>query len=119
MSETADKELEKMFFGKELDGLSKKEKEELDKSLQKSYEELEKEFRELEHLRIQAAKEALEDGQIVIDTKSNARDAIDRHSSIIYAVKNNTISNASEVLKKRDGFVSKYVEKLAKKDGYL
>ena len=61
MVETVSKELEKMLFGKELEGLSKEEKEELEKSLQESYEELEKSFQELEHIKIQAAKEALND----------------------------------------------------------
>jgi len=55
----------------------------------------------------------------MIDTKSNAKKAIDRYIDMIEGLKNNKIKNADKVLKKRDGFVSKYVEKLAKKEGYL
>jgi len=55
----------------------------------------------------------------MIDTKSNAKKAIDRYVNMIKVLKNNKIKNANEVLKKRDGFVSKYVEELAKKEGYL
>jgi len=61
MEETVGKELEIMLFGKELPDLSQKEKEEIEKSLQKSYEKLEKEFEELERIKIQSAKEAMKD----------------------------------------------------------
>jgi len=36
---------------------------------------------------------------------------------MINGLKNNKIKNTDKVLKKRDGFVSKYMEKLAKKEG--
>jgi len=55
----------------------------------------------------------------MIDTKNKAKEAIDRYVNMIKVLKNNKIKNASKVLKKRDGFVSKYVEELAKKEGYL
>ena len=61
MEETVGKELEIMLFGKELPDLSQKEKEEIEKSLQKSYEKLEKEFEELERIKIQSAKEVMKD----------------------------------------------------------
>jgi len=55
----------------------------------------------------------------MIDIKSSAKRAIKKYENMINDLKNNKIRNADKVLKKIDGFVSKYVEKLAKKEGYL
>jgi len=55
----------------------------------------------------------------MIDTKINAKKAVEKYENMIKGLKNNKIKNADKVLKKMDGFVSKYVEELAKKEGYL
>jgi len=53
------------------------------------------------------------------DTKNKAKEIVDKYTDIIKSIKINKIKGASRVLKKRGGFISKYVKKLAKKDGYL
>ena len=65
MEETAGKELEEILFGKKLPDLSQEEKQAVEKSLQKSYEKLEKDFEELEQIKMQAAREALKDGVVL------------------------------------------------------
>ena len=55
----------------------------------------------------------------MVNTKNKAKKVLDRYAKILKTIKIINLRGANKVLKKRDGFVSKYVEELAKKEGYL